>query len=107
MTAAHEKWGAGSSVGNETAYNLAFDTPLPFFDDLATDKARTDEFARYMQGVRSSDANSLRHLVDGLKLDDAKQDGLLVDVSSVFLLRPPRLLQHRQRSEQQLIYPRC
>lgn len=81
MTAAHEKWGPGSSAANETAYNVAFDTTLPFFEDLARDKARVDEFAEYMQSVRSSDANSLRHLISGLKLDDAKQDGLLVDVS--------------------------
>ena len=81
MTAAHEKWGPGSSAANETAYNVAFDTSLPFFEDLARDKARVDEFAKYMESVRSSDANALRHLVSGLKLDDAKQDGLLVDVS--------------------------
>ena len=40
-----------------------------------------DEFAQYMRGVRSSDANDLRHLVAGLRLDNVRQDGLLVDVS--------------------------
>jgi 6-hydroxytryprostatin B O-methyltransferase len=80
MTEAHKRWGA-SMQNNETAYNAAFDTELPFFDHLSQDKTRMDAFARYMQSVRSSEAVALRHLVEGLDLRDIPAGGIFVDVS--------------------------
>ncbi|KAL4939603.1 hypothetical protein BDV06DRAFT_230925 [Aspergillus oleicola] len=80
MTDAHRKWGVDAVATNETAYNAAFDTDLPFFDDLAQHRGRMDEFARYMKSVRSSEAVSLKHLVDGVDLEYVPQGGRLVDV---------------------------
>lgn len=81
MTAAHAKWGPASLRANETAYNVAFDTDLPFFEHLAEDNTRVDEFADYMQSVRSSDSIALTHLVAALDLSGVPDGGLFVDVS--------------------------
>ncbi|OGM43332.1 hypothetical protein ABOM_008734 [Aspergillus bombycis] len=55
MVEAHEKW-PGTVRKNETAYNIAFETDLPFFDHLATDSEKTAEFAAYMKNVTTNEA---------------------------------------------------
>ena len=82
MTAAHKQWGPASTRPYETAYNIAFDTDLPFFDHIARDEAKTEEFARYMRNVRSSEGVDLRHLVTGFTGQHIRDGGLIVDVSA-------------------------
>lgn len=81
MTEAHQRWGC-SMRANETAHNIAFNTDLPFFEYLAQDKVKMDQFARYMKGVRSSEGVALKHLVDGIDLGYIPPSGVLVDVST-------------------------
>lgn len=82
MAAAHQKWGPGSMRTNETAYNVAFDTDLPFFDHISQDEAKMAEFAGYMQSVRSSDGVDLKHLVASYEWQDICESGVVVDVSA-------------------------
>ncbi|KAF2204077.1 sterigmatocystin 8-O-methyltransferase [Delitschia confertaspora ATCC 74209] len=81
LAAAHKKWGADTTNTHETAYNVAFNTDLSFFDHLGRDKARMGEFAAYMRNVRSSEAVDVKHLVTGFKWQSIPEGGLLVDVS--------------------------
>ena len=90
MTAAHKQWGPTSTRPYETAYNIAFDTDLPFFDHIARDEVRMEEFARYMLNVRSSEGVDLRHLVTGFTRHDICDGGLIVDVSVSNLLNAIR-----------------
>ncbi|KAH8698978.1 sterigmatocystin 8-O-methyltransferase [Talaromyces proteolyticus] len=79
MAAAHDKFTPASVAKNETAYNVAFDTHLPFFDHLALDPANTAEFAGYMRNVTTSEAVDVKHLVNGYPWADLGH-GLVVDV---------------------------
>ncbi|KAH6880098.1 sterigmatocystin 8-O-methyltransferase [Thelonectria olida] len=79
MTAAHHRFTPASVAKNETAYNVAFDTELPFFDHLSLDPANTAEFAGYMRNVTTSGAVDLKHLVNGYPWADLGS-GLVVDV---------------------------
>ncbi|KAI1452578.1 sterigmatocystin 8-O-methyltransferase [Annulohypoxylon moriforme] len=79
MTAAHDRFTAASVAKNETAYNVAFDTELPFFDHLSLDPANTAEFAGYMRNVTTSEAVDVKHLVNGYSWGDLGS-GLIVDV---------------------------
>ena len=75
---ATKKW-PDSVAKNETAYNLAFDTDLPFFDHLALDSEKMKQFAGYMKNVTSSEGTSIEHLLRGF--DWANLDeGIVVDV---------------------------
>ncbi|KAG9200679.1 hypothetical protein G6514_006698 [Epicoccum nigrum] len=80
MAAAHAKWGPYTACTSETAYNAAFDTDLPFFDHIAQDEARMQEFAAYMRHVRSSDGLNLDHLIAGFSWRNLREGGLVVDV---------------------------
>ncbi|KAL4962937.1 S-adenosyl-L-methionine-dependent methyltransferase [Aspergillus stella-maris] len=80
MTDAHKRWGVSSTATNQTAYNAAFDTYLPFFEDLKHNPGREEEFARLMKSVRSSEALSLRYLVAGVDLGFVMDGGRVVDV---------------------------
>ena len=88
MAAAHAKWGPYTACTSETAYNAAFDTDLPFFDHIAQDEARMQEFAAYMRHVRSSDGLNLDHLIAGFSWRNLREGGLVVDVSTVTALLP-------------------
>ncbi|KAK3390613.1 O-methyltransferase-domain-containing protein [Podospora didyma] len=85
MTAAHDRFGPNSVAKNETAYNVAFATELPFFDHLALDPKNTAEFAGYMRNVTTSEGVNIKHLVEGYPwadLSSSQQEGqpLIVDV---------------------------
>ncbi|KAH8807458.1 O-methyltransferase-domain-containing protein, partial [Xylogone sp. PMI_703] len=80
MAAAHQRWGADTVKTYETGYNIAFNTDLPMFDFLGRDKAKMDEFARYMRSVRSSEAVDLKHLVAGFAWKDIRKGGTVIDV---------------------------
>ncbi|KAF3403574.1 O-methyltransferase bik3 [Penicillium rolfsii] len=64
LVAATERWPTSQSR-TETAYNVAADTDLPFFDHLATLPERTRQFAGYMKNVTSSEGTKLDHLLSG------------------------------------------
>ena len=68
---------------DETGYNIAFDTDLPFFEHLSQDKAKMEEFARYMRNVRSSEGVDLKHLVAGYTWQNISDRGVVVDVSAL------------------------
>ena len=86
MAAAHERWGPATTRTYETAYNIAFDTDLPFFDHLGRDEVKMGEFARYMRNVRSSEGVDLKHLVAGFAWQNIQDGGVVVDVSTAMLL---------------------
>lgn len=62
---ATQRWGR-TEAKNETAYNVAFRTDLPFFDDIKQRRGLANEFARYMQSQARSDGLRYQHLVHGL-----------------------------------------
>ena len=64
LVEASVKW-PGSEKRNEAAYNIAFKTDLPFFDDIALDPEKTKRFARYMKNVTTSEGTDIKHLVAG------------------------------------------
>jgi len=83
MPAAHRRWGPATMRTDETGYNIAFDTDLPFFEHLSQDKAKMEEFARYMRNVRSSEGVDLKHLVAGYTWQNISDRGVVVDVSAL------------------------
>lgn len=89
LAAAHQKWGADTVKTYETAYNIAFNTDVPFFDHLGRDEAKMQEFAAYMKNVRSSDGVHLKHLLAGFQWQHVPKGGTVVDVrfSSPLTLR--------------------
>ncbi|KAH8432997.1 uncharacterized protein LDX57_010632 [Aspergillus melleus] len=64
LVEASERW-PGSVEKNQTAYNVAFDTDLPFFDHLATLPKRSKQFANYMKNVQNSQGTAIHHLLQG------------------------------------------
>jgi len=80
MAAAAQRWGPGTTRTYETAYNVAFDTDLPFFDHLSRDESKMQEFAAYMKNVRSSDGVHLKHLLSGFSWQEIPDAGVVVDV---------------------------
>ena len=64
LVEASEKW-PGSEEKNQTAYNIAFDTDMPFFDHLVTLPEKTKQFASYMKNVQNSEGTAIGYLVHG------------------------------------------
>ena len=83
MAAVNRRWGPASIHTYETAYNIAFDMDLPFFEHPRRDEAKKDNFARYMRNVRISEAVDLRHLVIGFARKDIRDGGVVVDGSAL------------------------
>ncbi|PCG99790.1 O-methyltransferase, family 2 [Penicillium occitanis (nom. inval.)] len=61
---ATERWG-DSKDKNETAYNLAFNTPMAFFDHVSQSEEMTQHFAGYMRGQGRSSGLAVEHLITG------------------------------------------
>lgn len=80
LAGAHRKWGPDTVKTYETAYNMAFNTDVPFFDHLGRDESKMEEFAAYMKNVRSSDGVHLKHLLAGFGWRDLPKGGTIVDV---------------------------
>ncbi|KAF7871499.1 hypothetical protein EAF04_003606 [Stromatinia cepivora] len=59
------RWG-DTSEKNQTAYNVAFGTELPFFEHLAQSQDRTATFAAYMRSLNNSQGIALKHILGGL-----------------------------------------
>ena len=83
LAAAQKRWGPDTVQKNETAYNVAFDTDLPFFDHIRRDEAKVREFAGYMRNVQKSEGVDLKHLVTGYSWKDVREGGVVVDVSAL------------------------
>ncbi|KAK2010039.1 S-adenosyl-L-methionine-dependent methyltransferase [Colletotrichum eremochloae] len=80
FTRATELWG-DTKAPNQTAYNLAFDTELPFFEHLKARKDLSDEFDSYMksQAVAHSGAR-VDHVLRGFDWATLKAEAVVVDV---------------------------
>ena len=83
FTQATERW-PNPTKGNETAYNLAMNTELPFFEHLKANTDLSAEFNKYMKSQSTVHTGaSVDHLLKGLDwaaLGEAK----VVDVSVIF-----------------------
>lgn len=77
---ATEKW-PGSVEKTETAYNIAFNHNLSFFDHLSQSPELTKQFSGYMKSVTDGQAMDLSHLVRGFEWDGLPNGALVVDVS--------------------------
>ncbi|TVY65610.1 O-methyltransferase aurJ, partial [Lachnellula suecica] len=61
---ATERWG-DTSEKNQTAYNVAFNTDLPFFVHLTKSPERSAEFAGYMRSLGESEGTAFKHILTG------------------------------------------
>ncbi|KAB8262555.1 S-adenosyl-L-methionine-dependent methyltransferase [Aspergillus pseudonomiae] len=64
MVEAHERW-PGSIEGNQTAYNIAVDTELSFFNHLAEHPDRKRQFAGFMRSMSRSQGTDAEKLAEG------------------------------------------
>ena len=96
---ATRKW-AATDRKNETAFNVAFKTDLPFFDFLSTSSDLASSFASYMQSVQASHGTSLQHLLNGFDWSDLGE-AVVVDVrvstNLIAVLKPNILTKHIDR----------
>lgn len=79
FTDATQRWG-DTNAKNETAFNVAFGTELPFFDHVAASTDLSAVFANYMRSRNRSEELALEHVLlgfDWAKLGRAN----IVDVS--------------------------
>ncbi|KAF4975326.1 hypothetical protein FZEAL_7859 [Fusarium zealandicum] len=79
MVSATEKW-PGSVDKTETAYNIAFDHDLPFFDHLSQSPLLTKKFSGYMKSVTDGQSMDLTHLVHGFDWGKLPNSSLVVDI---------------------------
>ncbi|KAI4132161.1 MAG: hypothetical protein LQ338_000827 [Usnochroma carphineum] len=64
MVGATEKYGV-TDKKNETAFNVARNTDLPFFDYIGQHPEQGKQFAAYMKNVLASEGTKVGHLVNG------------------------------------------
>jgi 6-hydroxytryprostatin B O-methyltransferase len=55
----------GSEAKNETAFNVAFDTPLPMFAWLKGEPENSERFGRLRGSMKAAPVYSVQHLVNG------------------------------------------
>lgn len=55
----------GSDAKNETAFNVAYETPLPMFAWMKGEPEHSERFGRLMGAMRQAPIYSVSHLVDG------------------------------------------
>ncbi|KAL2863146.1 O-methyltransferase-domain-containing protein [Aspergillus lucknowensis] len=84
MAEVHEKWKWPNTETNcahttQTAYNIAFNTDLPFFKHLGQQEERHRQFAGYMRAVTASQGTHLKQLVECWDWTSLGR-GLVVDV---------------------------
>lgn len=89
MTEAHERWPYDTEK-THTAYNVAFDHDLSFFDRLGQNPGLHKQFAGYMRAVATNQGTHMKHLVNGLEWG-RRPNGVVVDVSLFLLLRSPSI----------------
>ncbi|KAF9891429.1 hypothetical protein FE257_004285 [Aspergillus nanangensis] len=71
-----------SQQRNETALNLAYNTPLPKFDFFATEPERAARFSRAMMGMASHDRFGLHHLIGAFDWAGLPPGATVVDVGA-------------------------
>lgn len=81
MVRATEKYGA-TDKKNETAFNIARSTDLPFFDYIGQSPERGKQFAAYMKNVLASEGTKVDHLVNGFDWASLGES-TVVDVSQL------------------------
>ena len=91
MVRATEKW-PGSVKKTETAYNIAFDHDLPFFDHLSQSPSMTKQFSGYMKSVTDGQGMDLVHLINGFDWANLPNGALVVDVRNAILLHQNSLV---------------
>ena len=64
LVEASERW-PQSVAKNQTAYNIAMGTDLPFFDHLATSPEKMKQFTDYMKSVADVEGSAIKHLLNG------------------------------------------
>ena len=64
FTEATQRWGE-TAEKHQTAYNLAFNTELPFFAHVAQSKDLTTTFASYLRSLGQSEGSALQHVLNG------------------------------------------
>lgn len=82
LVEATEKYGV-SDVPGETAYNIAFDTPLPVWEHVALFPERAARFANTMNEMLSTDGYHIRHLVNGFDWQGLADGTTVVDVRTI------------------------
>ena len=90
LVEASERW-PNSVDKSQTAFNVAFQTDLPFFQHLAGNPERTQQFAGYMKSVTNSEGTHVKHLLAGFDWASLGQ-ATIVDVCcshSNYPLPPP------------------
>ncbi len=75
---ATQNWGTTDRKG-QTAFHVATDSTLPFFDFFAKTSELANCFASYMKSVQASYGTSLKHLLAGFDWADLGE-ALIVDV---------------------------
>ena len=77
---ATENWGS-TAEKDQTAWNVAAQTDLPFFDYFAKSSQLSSQFASYMRSVQASSGTSLQHLLTGYDWAKVDEGAVVVDVS--------------------------
>ncbi|KAL9587195.1 MAG: hypothetical protein Q9203_003594 [Teloschistes exilis] len=83
IVGATEKYGV-TDKKNETAFNVARNTDLPFFDYIGQSPEQGKQFASYMKNVLASEGTKVDHLVKGFDWESLGE-ATVVDVSEVLL----------------------
>ncbi|KAI1120078.1 sterigmatocystin 8-O-methyltransferase [Nemania abortiva] len=79
MVEATERWGETTAL-TQTAFNIANETNLPFFEYMTQTPARSGLFASYMKNVTASAGLKIEHLVHGFFDWNGLQKATVVDV---------------------------
>jgi 6-hydroxytryprostatin B O-methyltransferase len=64
MVEATERWPQGGKI-NETAFNVALDTDLPFFQHLQKNPELLAKYTEYQRAVSGTEGLDLKHVVHG------------------------------------------
>ena len=78
---ATEKWGS-TVQKDQTAFNVAARTEVPFFEYFAKSPELSNKFASYMRSVQASSGTSLQHLLTGYDWESLDAEAVVVDVSA-------------------------
>lgn len=82
---ATEKW-ESTAEKDQTAFNIAAQTDVSFFNYFAQSFELSNQFASYMRSVQASSGTSLRHLLTGYDWANLDKGAVVIDVSrTVFL----------------------
>ncbi|KAK2005550.1 O-methyltransferase [Colletotrichum eremochloae] len=73
------RWG-NTDAKDQTAFNLALDTPDPFFDHVRKDAELTSVFSNYMRNITATRAWSLAHAVEGFDWGSLSDGAKVVDL---------------------------